>query len=784
MDFMLQWRKRCIGPRFVAEPQTMWNRTTSQIPQGSFTEPCRAGQPDCEQEFIEESDGRRHALDYRVSTKANADTQRFATAIDDGDFSTDDDDVERGQVQVFEPTRTKHLATTHYLNQILWMGTCPDDHLPNFELIAENTFDSARKATIHFATQAKEAERRIRSAGESGCSAVDEVTRNTCEGKDKYNRKGSTMSGGPRHSVEEGTQCAARTSPSHKEGTLRDVRLVKEGNSQCSKFGGTPSLRKDSRLVDGQAPTVQKLLLQSSSSPKQARATVGGISREKDSDFRLGSEFREVVARHSPELLGDGDGALELSRCNVGESSLQVTFGCTATLQSEEEGKSFRSEVSGDFKPSRSGDDGFSVGNDGMPRCGSGSNLSTFIDSEMGGRHQHQGWKHHSSGGHTMPDDRRRESCRPNREFPSSHPVGVKDGRKNFTAGRTEKIGRRNKFVSAPQRDDCCSPIGDARGQNVKELEERRSSGGVVCGNIVNGHQFDNASQNFEKDRGLFGKRPVQPRSCKEDGEHFQQGDPRKLVRKKESLPQYLKTHKFKSKRKIKTSGLPLHIKKDCVRKIDLLHANALIEADPLDAETMKSWRLCFALLTDAPLRDTLGAPLEFPKGLSESDIQEMENARVIERIAAGAPAGGGLRIFCVDELHKLRRRIIRHTFERNEVEQGLTKLVNFPTQRKLFERVTSSAAASCIDFAGFYDAIELPMASRRAYGFQANGKIFTLTTLPTGERISVAVAHILCMWVGKPAHQKRRGLSGAQSCYARNLWQVSNADEGVPAFQ
>jgi hypothetical protein len=115
----------------------------------------------------------------------------------------------------------------------------------------------------------------------------------------------------------------------------------------------------------------------------------------------------------------------------------------------------------------------------------------------------------------------------------------------------------------------------------------------------------------------------------------------------------------------------------------------------------------------------------------------------VIRRLERAEVPAGAVRLFAVDEIHKMRRRPIKWPREINEAFgretlEGLTVVSRTQVRRGIFD----GPIAICIDFRQFFDQIPLASEIQTRYCFRdSKGRHFCLTRLPMGLRHATEVA-------------------------------------------
>lgn len=124
---------------------------------------------------------------------------------------------------------------------------------------------------------------------------------------------------------------------------------------------------------------------------------------------------------------------------------------------------------------------------------------------------------------------------------------------------------------------------------------------------------------------------------------------------------------------------------------------------------------------------------------LSEDDISSLLQHSLIE--PHHGEILGTCNVFSVLELEKGRRRmIVQPMMNETLLYAGECTL---PSLQSVIDLVLSSGARS-VDFASFYHQFELPVEVRKFFCFRHKGRIFRLTTIPTGMRQCPVLAHSL----------------------------------------
>lgn len=127
---------------------------------------------------------------------------------------------------------------------------------------------------------------------------------------------------------------------------------------------------------------------------------------------------------------------------------------------------------------------------------------------------------------------------------------------------------------------------------------------------------------------------------------------------------------------------------------------------------------------------------------LREEDIVQMEAAQHIAEVAA-ADVMSTCNVFCVPEIFKNRKRVIKHTKWFNE-QYGKESLEGLKLLRakELVRSVYAGKYAITLDFAAWFDQFEYDDLVSLWHCFPAFGKWYRLTRLAMGQRIAVDVAH------------------------------------------
>jgi hypothetical protein len=127
---------------------------------------------------------------------------------------------------------------------------------------------------------------------------------------------------------------------------------------------------------------------------------------------------------------------------------------------------------------------------------------------------------------------------------------------------------------------------------------------------------------------------------------------------------------------------------------------------------------------------------------LTSADVKKMLEYGIIRQIDV-AEARGAARVFPVFEASKNRRRIIRHTYEINDVLGPETVApVDMATKKDLIAFVHQGKYLICFDATAFYDQFQLVPAIGARSCFRKGRNAYALTTAPTGQRHIVEVGH------------------------------------------
>lgn len=201
-------------------------------------------------------------------------------------------------------------------------------------------------------------------------------------------------------------------------------------------------------------------------------------------------------------------------------------------------------------------------------------------------------------------------------------------------------------------------------------------------------------------------------------------------------------------------NSLPIHLKPTASRA-SLSHINAVIEAEAADhsPDFILKWRYHYKFFTNWIVDELEGEPVIENRNLTAEEIQQLLAAGVIEVMPEGSRHGGGVKLFCVPEIQKARKRLIRWTRKLNElhkIDPALT--VTFPAMEHIISAARTATYASAIDVSGMFDALSIDDDVRNAHVFSHQGTLYRLATVPTGQRQSAGIAHLISTWLAMPA--------------------------------
>jgi hypothetical protein len=184
---------------------------------------------------------------------------------------------------------------------------------------------------------------------------------------------------------------------------------------------------------------------------------------------------------------------------------------------------------------------------------------------------------------------------------------------------------------------------------------------------------------------------------------------------------------------------LPLHLK-----AVGVCNPYALVEmaVTPEKREALRkvlpwlNYRYSKVELEEVRLEEA-----RMPKG----EVEAMVEAGQVEIVTAEMHVRGTVKLFCVPEYQKNRRRAIKNTQRINELygrdTLGNCKLL---TRKQHLSAVHRGKYAACVDMAAFYDQVPLGEQAREFMCFTKDGITYRLTRLPMGQRHSVQIAQAM----------------------------------------
>ena len=183
------------------------------------------------------------------------------------------------------------------------------------------------------------------------------------------------------------------------------------------------------------------------------------------------------------------------------------------------------------------------------------------------------------------------------------------------------------------------------------------------------------------------------------------------------------------------TDELPAHVK-----PVDTILRDDLEKMPVQNGSLLKRWLRVKKWLTEEPQGVRRGRANE--ARLRVEDIDQMEAALHIAEVAA-KDVKSTCNIFCVPEIFKHRKRVIKHTKWFNE-QYGKASLEGLKLLRakELVRSVHAGKYAITLDFSAWFDQFEYEKEVSLWNCFPALGKWYRLTRLAMGQRIAVDVAH------------------------------------------
>jgi len=132
------------------------------------------------------------------------------------------------------------------------------------------------------------------------------------------------------------------------------------------------------------------------------------------------------------------------------------------------------------------------------------------------------------------------------------------------------------------------------------------------------------------------------------------------------------------------------------------------------------------------PIRSARHAPTP---DFSEADVQALLDYGSIARIRRN-DVRGHVHMFTVDEPHKERRRIIKHTVDVNNVLGKETLLpVKLPTKREIADLVWAGDSCITLDFSAYYDQLRYADDVATRFCFRVGSDYYRLVTMSMGQR-------------------------------------------------
>lgn len=180
----------------------------------------------------------------------------------------------------------------------------------------------------------------------------------------------------------------------------------------------------------------------------------------------------------------------------------------------------------------------------------------------------------------------------------------------------------------------------------------------------------------------------------------------------------------------------PVHIKQVPPMFLSLWRSEA---PSVIDSHLLHLFDVCWQLIVNPPLSQAVNGTSP-QADLSQHEIQTLIDSGYAEPFI-GSPTAF-VRIFCVPESSKLRKRVICHPVEINSAIDPVTFPEISPTFLSVEENIAQYFVASghglsavTADAAAFYQQFVVPAHSRRFYCFSVGDRLFCLKVIPTGAR-------------------------------------------------